>query len=125
MALEKFEFPATGTVTNSFLPSRNPSFADAEEEIQEPVIAEQSSGKGEYLYDEGVKLRFYRRVYARMANSERVSYESFRDVVGGQKLKFTDYNAVAHTVTFSEFRRQFTQSTGTRWTFEIAMREEL
>lgn len=125
MALEKFEYPATGAVTNSFLPTRNPSFTDAAETRDEGILLEQSSGKQAYIYDEAVDIKFHRRVYSRMANSERTSYEAFRDVVGGDKLKFTDYDGAAHTVTFAVFTREFSQSTGNRWTWEIAMREEL
>ena len=125
MALEKFEYPATGTVTNSFLPTRNPSFGGAEESQDEGILLEQSSGLQAYIYDEGVDIKTFRRTYARMANSERTSYEAFRDAVGGDKFKFTDYNAAAHTVTFAEFTRAFTQSPGTRWTWTITMRKEL
>lgn len=124
MALEKFEYPVV-TPTISFLPTRNPSFADAEESQDEGILLEQSSGKQAYIYDEGVDIKIFRRTYGRMANSERTSYEAFRDAVGGGQFKFTDYNGTAHTVTFAEFTRQFTQSPGTRWTWTIVMRKEL
>lgn len=125
MALEKYEYPATGAVTNSFLPSRNPSFADAEESQDEGILLEQSSGKQAYIYDEAVDIKIFRRTYARMPASERTSYEAFRDVVGGQQIKFTDYNGTAHTVTFADFVRAFSQSTGNRWTWTVTMRKEL
>lgn len=125
MALEKYEYPATGAVTNSFLPTRNPSYAEVSETFDEGVVPEQSSGSQEYRYEEGIQIRFHHRTYAKMANSEKTSYENFRNAVGGQKFKFTDASGGVHTVSFASFTRDFTPSTGDRWSWGIVMREEL
>lgn len=132
MALEKFEFPATGVVTNSFLPSRN---ADPDEEPNlderdEGIIPEDSSGKQRYNYDEGVEIKLYRRFFHRHSDSERTSYEAFRAAVRGQKFKFTDFQGAAHTVTFDLFERKFRyervgEGGVILWSWLVVMREEL
>lgn len=125
MALEKFEYPATGSATNSFLPSRNPSFDGAHEQTDEGILQDQSSGAQEYRYEEGVNIRTITRSYRNMADSEKTSYEAFRAAVGGDVFKFTDYGGAAHTVSFASFVRAFTPQRGNRWDFTIEMREQL
>jgi hypothetical protein len=124
MALEKYEYPATGGVTNSFLPTRNPEYEGREEEVDEGVIIDQSSGKKAYLYAEGVKIRTIRLRWRHMPVADRSSYETFRDVVGGQKIKYTDWQSVARTVTFAGFVRRFTPSSNDRWHWDDELREE-
>lgn len=125
MALEKFEYPATGGVTNSFLPSRNPSYSGTGDALDEGIIQEQSSGLKAYNYAEGIEIKTLRRRYDNMTTAERASYEAFRAAVGGDLFKFTDHAGAAHTVMFAGFQREFTAQRGDRWAFEITMREEL
>lgn len=123
--LEKFEYPASGTVTNSFLPSRNPSYSNTGDSLEEGIIQEQSSGLKAYNYAEGIEIKTLRRRYENMTTAERASYEAFRTAAGGDLFKFTDHLGAAHTVMFATFQRDFAAQRGDRWSFEIVMREEL
>ncbi len=132
MALEKFEYPATGVVTNSFLPSKNadPEVEPNLDKLDEGIIPDDSSGKQRYNYEEGIRIRFHRRYFHRHPASERTSYESFRDVVGGKTFKFTDFNGAARTVTVEIFERDFKyegigEGGVILWSWLVVMREEL
>lgn len=125
MAIEKYEYPASGAVTNSWLPPDNPLVDGFAEELEEGIISDQSSGKKQYNYKEAIKIKLHKRFYDLQPQSERTSYESFRDAVGGDSFKFTDFNGAAHTVTFAEFTRRFLLRDGSFWAWEITMREEL
>ena len=125
MALEKYEYPASGAVTASWLPSQNGTTPGFGEELNEGIRQLQSSGKKEYRYESGVRIKIHRRLYTMVINSEKTSYDSFRDTVAGLQLKFTDHNSVAHTVTFATFTRVFKLLDNDEWEFEVVMREEL
>jgi hypothetical protein len=126
MALEKYEYPATGGVTNSFLPTRNPSYTDGPpESLDESIVSDDSAGGEVYNYAEGRPVNMLRRKYTRLASSEWDSYAAFRSAVKGDKFKFTDAAAAVHTVTFAEFARKPDRSAGNRATFEVVMREVL
>ena len=123
MALEKYEYPATGSPANSFLPTRNPSYGAVGDAVDEGILSDASAGGQPYNYREGVKLKTHRRSYERLAASEYASYEAFRDAVGGDQFKFTDADAAAHTVTFVAFQRDPKFSAGNRKSFTIEMLE--
>jgi hypothetical protein len=123
MALEKYEYPATGSPTNSFLPTRNPSYGDAGDAVDEGIVSDMSGGGQPYNYNEGVKFKTHRRAYTRLAASEYTSYEGFRNAVGGDTFKFTDADAAAHTVTLAVFKRDPKYSSGNRKSFTIEMLE--
>lgn len=125
MALEKFEYPDTGTVTHSWLPTRNPSYDGAPEKREWGVVPEMSSGRKLYLYEEGSSCHYYTRSYERMPLSEWQSFLQFRAAVLGAKLKYTDQAAVAHTVTFESFIDEAKPSPGDRRSWSFTLREEL
>ena len=125
MALEKYEYPATGAVTNSFLPTRNPSYDGRDQPIQWEVLLERSSGKKTYRYAEGLKVRRFRLRWSRVTDADRTSYEAFRDAVLGADFKFTDYNGAAHTVFFGDQEYDPKASAGNRWSWQDELIEEL
>jgi hypothetical protein len=125
VALEKFEYPASGPVTNSWLPTRNPSYDGARPKREWGVVQQISSGKKAYLYEQGITCHYYRRSYKRMAESEWNSYLTFRGVVLGAPIKYTDQAGATHTVTFWDFETEADPSPGDRYSFGFLLREEL
>lgn len=125
MAIERFDFPAVGTATESWLPDANPLFTDFVNDVDLGVTAKRSAGNRMYHQGTPVVCNYYRRVYANVAASERASFENFRRVVGGQQFKFTDEYGVAHRVTFVEFAMSFKDNLRDNWGFGFTLREEL
>ena len=125
MTLEKYEYPATGAVTNSFLPTRNPAYDGRRQAVEWATVLDRSSGKKTYRYDEGIKVRRFRLRWSRFPDAERVNYEAFRDAALGADIKFTDWSGAAHTVFFGELKYDPQPSAGNRWTWEDELIEEL
>lgn len=126
MALEKIEFPSTGTPTSSFLPTRNPSyFSGPPLRTQLGVISQFSSGDDAYNYKVGRTVNFIRRQYTKLASSEADSYEAFRAAALGDLVKFTDYNGASHIGTFVDFTTETERSAGNRGTIEFEIREAI
>lgn len=125
MALEKFEYPHTGTVTASWLPSRNPSYDGARDKREFGVVPQRSSGNKAYLYEEGLSCHYYTRSYRRMPDSEWLSYLAFKNTVLGAKIKYTDQAGAAHTATFWSWDDEAEPGVGDRRSFSFTLREEL
>ena len=126
MSLERFDYPTAGAPSTTFVPTRNPAFADVEETLDPGILSEQSSGAQVYRYKEGIKVRIHRRGFRREPTAKKISFEAFDDAVGGANFEFTDYAAVVHTVSFVQPNvLKFTPSAGDRWSWEVLLREEL
>jgi len=125
VALEKLEYPDTGTVTASWLPTRNPFYEGRREKREWGVIPQLSSGKKAYLYEQGLSCNYYMLSFSRMPGSEWTSYLTFRNTVLGAKIKFTDFAAAAHTCTFWSWDDEATPSPGNRRSWSFTLREEL
>lgn len=126
MALEKYEYPSSGPVTASWLPTENTTWAGAPKEIHDGIIADQSAGKQEYQYEEGLRVTIWRRQYILVSNTATSDFQTFRNTVAGDKFKFTDYDGTAHTVSFVPGSIRYTPENDIpEWTFEFEMREEI
>lgn len=124
MALEKLEYPVTSP-TNSWLPSRNPSYDGARDKREWGVLPQMSSGNKAYLYEEGISCHYFTRSYKRMPESEKTSFLTFKNAALGAKIKYTDQLGAAHTVTFWSWQDEFEPSAGDRWSWTFTLREEL
>lgn len=124
MALEKYEFPATGAVTASWLPTANGTYEGWREGYDEGMRIRQTSGKSRKLYESGIRFQILKRFYQARSLTEWNSYVSFRNTVAGQKFKFTDDGGAAHTVTFEIFFRDPQLEGLDLRGFEVVMREE-
>lgn len=125
MALEKLEYPATGTVTESWSPTRNPSYAGAVNEKDMGVAREISAGNKAYTYGSALWTYFIRRAYRSLTDKEKAELENFAGVVGGDEFKFTDHNGVPWKVRFEDFRRAFNPQRGDRWDLDFILRAEV
>ncbi len=125
MALEKYEYPASGTVTASWYPTRNPTYADFSEKTARGILMDESFGDQVYFYKEGPKVKVHTRKADRFVESEWAGYDAFRDAVGGETFKFTDGAGAAHTVNFIPDDDEATISLGDRRSWKYSMREQL
>jgi hypothetical protein len=125
MSVEKLEYPASGSVTNSFEPSLDPEFSGSGEDLDVGIIAEQSAGAQEYRYSEGIQRKIHRRTFRKMPDADRTAFLAFVNAVLGDVFKFTDYASNEHTVSFANFVFTFQPEEGARWSWTIELREEL
>ena len=125
MGLERFDFPATGTATESWAPTSNPIYPEFVNDVDLGVVSKRSAGNKIYNQQSPTVCNYYRRVYRDVPASERDDFENFSRVVGGQPFKFTDEYGIAHRVTFSDFVRSFKDQFHDNWGFGFTLREEL
>lgn len=125
MALERLDYPASGTVTDSWAPTRNPSYGGAPWEKDMGVVREVSAGNKAYTYGAALWTYFIRRAYRGVLEATKADLENFAAVVGGDLFRFTDHQGVPWRVRFEDFRRVFQPSHGDRWDIEFTLRAEL
>jgi len=125
MALEKLEYPATGTVTESWLPTRNPSYAGAPRRKNYRMAADESAGNQLYAYGSVLWTYLLTRQYGSLSDAEWSSLENFADMVGANYFKFTDPNGVPWKVKFADFERPSLPVRGDRWDADFTLRAEL
>lgn len=124
MALEKYEFPDTGGVTDSWLPTANSVYPGSTEESDEGIISDQSSGVQQYNYQEGIEIDFFRMTYQFMPVTDKNNYQTFKGIVAGKKFRFTDFNGTVHVVTFENFKTVFIPHPAALWNWEVSLRKE-
>jgi hypothetical protein len=124
MATTKFEYPASGSVTDDFLPSLDPVISGAGETRDLGIISEQSAGAASYRYAEGITRTFFRRTFRKMTATDKANFLTFLAAVQGDVFKFTDVDASEHTVYFSSFEFDFQHEEGARLTWAVELCEE-
>lgn len=125
MGLERFDFPATGTATESWAPTSNPIYPEFVNDVDLGVVSKRSAGNKIYNQQTPTVCNYYRRVYRDVPAAEREDFENFCRVVGGQPFKFTDEYGITHRVTFADFARSFKDQFHDNWGFGFTLREEL
>lgn len=125
MATERLDYPTASSPTTSWTPALNAFIAQTSEEIDEGIITDQSAGAQQYRYNEGKRVRLYKRGYSAMSESDRTSFLAFVAAALGAAFEFTDYNSAVHTVTFAEYKFDYRAQEGALWGWEIVLREEL
>ena len=121
----KIEYPSTGSPTATFSPTLEPDWQNSNESVDEGIQQDQSSGNTEYRYKEGLKIKTIKRAFRNMADADRSALQTFLTTVGGELVKFTDWDASTHTVSFASFKTDYRPREGVRWDFDVVMREEL
>src|SRR3990167_6332528 len=125
MALEKLEPPATGTVTESWSPTRNPSFAGAPRRDDLGIVTDLSAGNQAYNYGRALWTEILTRAYRSLAESEKYAFKNFARTVGADKFKFTDDRGIPWKAQFQEFERDYLPVRGDRYDLAFALRAEL
>lgn len=102
------------------------SYTDqSSEEIDEGIVTDQSAGAQQYRYNQGKRLRIYKRGYRNLTDTERTNFLTFVAAALGATFQFTDFNAAVHTVTFAEYNFKYQPREGVLWDWDIMLREEL
>ncbi len=125
MALEKFEYPASGNVTDSWLPTANPIFPEFVNGRDLGIAVEVSAGNKHYAYGAALHSTFFQRVYQNVNESDRAAFENFCSVAGGDYFKFTDERGVPHKVKFAAFAPTWKDAFNDNWSFAFTMRGEM
>lgn len=123
---EKFEYPVSGTVTDTWQPSVGADPGQSTIVRDDGVVQEQSSGLGEYRYNEGVRQVGHKLGFVRAALTDRLSFEAFKDLVGGQLFRYTDFLSIVHKVSFAAYRGEYRAEPNAAdlWNFTCELREE-
>lgn len=120
---ERFDYPVVSPTTN-FVPAIDPQMSGSGEALDDGIVGDQSAGRTQYRYSEGVILNFIDRAFKNSA-ADKASFKAFKAAVGGDVFKFTDYTAATHTVSFEPGEIVYTPEEGDYWVWKIRMREEL
>lgn len=125
MAKDRYEFPATGTVTDSWTPAANPIYPAYDNQKDLGIVRVRSAGSTELNYGSSVWINGLRREYRGVTDVDKAGYENFKDMVGGAKFRYTDDLGVPHEVTFAEDTRPYQLREGENWNFGHVLRESL
>jgi len=125
VSLEKLEYPSSGTVTDSWLPAAAPVFSDFINAKRRGVITRVSAGGQQYSYGTALFSFLFRRAFENIPEADRAGYENFRDVVGGDFLKFTDDRGVPHKVKFDQDEDAFRDAFNDNWDLAFALGEQV
>lgn len=125
MAIEKFEFPASGTVLETWNPTANPQQPDFINADDLNSSIEESSGSQPYCFGAPYITEFFRRVYDNASEADRARFQNFRRVVGGNPFKFTDEFGIPHKVVFADYQTDYQDKLRDNWGFRFALRAQV
>lgn len=125
MGLEKYEYPASGSVSDSWLPQASPTFADFVNGRDLGIATETSAGNKLYAYGTALHATLFSRTYQCLSEADRAAFENFVSVVGGDDFRFTDERGVPHRVKFASFAPTWRDAFNDFWTVSFSMRGEM